>query len=116
MDPTPARPLPSRGKYLHIAFCFLPQTIFVLLALGPVYRGYWFLLPVIFLLLIVPLLDTVTGWQDEAHFEPKAFSRPDKFLFRWNTRLYAIFYLASVVLATRYLSRLTIVAIAFLLA
>src|SRR3954466_11963129 len=99
MDATAAPTVQSRGKYRHIAFCFLPQSVFVLLAVGASYRGYWFLLPVLFLLIVVPLLDTVTGWQDDSHFERKDFSSADKSLLRWNTRLYAVFYLVAVALS-----------------
>jgi alkane 1-monooxygenase len=80
-----------------VAFCFLPLVLFVLVALGVYGRGLWFLLPIAFLQVVVPLLDLLTGWQDDAHFEKKDFSHIEVFLFNWNTRLYALFYMASVI-------------------
>ena len=87
-NPPPSAATP--GKHRHIAFCFLPQVLFVLLALGVYERGYWLTLPIVFLMVVVPMLDLVTGWQDNGHFEKGAFSRFDTFLLNWNTRLYAL--------------------------
>src|SRR5438270_821057 len=98
LDSAPSEPALNRRKYRHIASCFLPQMPFALLAVGLVYRGYWLLLPAFFLLIVVPVLDTLTGWQDNGHFHKGDFSSVDTFLFRWNTRLYAIFYLIAFVL------------------
>jgi hypothetical protein len=52
------------GKYRHITFCFLPQLLFVLLVLGVLGGGYWLLIPILFLLVVLPVLDLLTGWQD----------------------------------------------------
>jgi alkane 1-monooxygenase len=115
MNPTISRGAPRIAMHRHIAFCFLPQMLFVLLALGTYYRGYWLLLPVLFLLVVVPLLDTLTGWQDDAHFSKNDFSRLDTFLLHWNTRLYAVFYLTAVICILRFLHHFTIAERGFLL-
>lgn len=98
---------PASRKYRHIAFCFLPQVPLVLLALGAYYQGYWLLLPAVFLLVVVPLLDTITGWQDDAEFTKSDFSRVNTFFLRWNTRLYAVFYLTAVIAFAKFLPRFT---------
>src|SRR5688572_10602087 len=87
-----------KGKGRHILFCFLPQFLFVLLALSfALGGGYWFLLPTAFLLVVVPLLDLLTGWKDDTHFNKNDFSTGEIFLLHWNTRLYALFYLGTVI-------------------
>jgi alkane 1-monooxygenase len=83
-------------KYRHIAFCFLPQLLFVLLVLGVLGGGYWLLLPSFSLLIVVPLLDLLTGWQDNGNFDKNDFSPFETFLLHWNTRLYALFYMGTV--------------------
>jgi alkane 1-monooxygenase len=102
-------------KRRHVAFCLLPQLLFVLLALGAVYRGVWLLLPVVFLLVVVPLLDTLTGWQDSTHFHKGDFSRGEIFLFHWNTRLYAILYVTSVICMVKFLPSLSLAERGFLM-
>jgi alkane 1-monooxygenase len=87
----------TRGKHTHVIFCLLPQIMFVLVALGVLERGYWLLSPIIFLLIIVPLLDLLTGWQDDAHFVKGDFSRAETSLLHWNTRIYAFFYIGTVI-------------------
>ena len=104
------------GKSLHVMLCCLPQLLFILLGLGVYFRGYWLLLPVVFLLLVVPLLDTVTGWQDTIALPKEAFSRADIFLLHWNTRVYVVLYMAAVVLILRFLNQFTVAERAFLLA
>ena len=84
------------GKHRHIVVCFLPQLLFVLLAWGVFGGGYWLLLPILFLLGVVPLLDLITGWQDNVHFDKNDFSPAEISLLRWNTRLYALFYMGAV--------------------
>jgi alkane 1-monooxygenase len=96
MQSNPPRSVVARGKYRHIVFCFLPQLLFVLLALGVYGRGYWLLLPILFLLVLVPVLDLLTGWQDDAHFDKNGFSHAETSLLHWNTRLYALFYMGAV--------------------
>ena len=100
----------------HIAFCFLPQAPFVLLAVGAVYGSYWLLAPAVFLLVVVPLLDLVTGWQDDGRFERGEFSRAEIFLLHWNTRLYAVFYLGAIVYFAMSLHRYTGPEIGFVIA
>jgi alkane 1-monooxygenase len=85
------------GKYRHLTFCFMPQLLFVLVALGVRGGGYWLSLPIIFLLFIVPLLDLLTGWQDNVHFDKNNFSPLEISLLHWNTRLYALFYMGMVI-------------------
>ncbi len=97
MQSNPPQSVVRRGKYRHIIFCFLPQLLFVLLALGACGRGWWLLSPLLFLLVAVPLLDLLTGWQDDAHFDKNDFSPAEMFMFNWNTRLYALFYMGAVV-------------------
>jgi alkane 1-monooxygenase len=104
---------PTSGKYRHIAFCFLPQVPCLLFALGAYYRGYSLLLPAFFLLFVVPLLDALTGWQDDAEFRKSDFSPIATFLLRWNTRLYAIFYLSAVVFIAKSLPSFTVPEIGF---
>jgi alkane 1-monooxygenase len=116
MASTPSESVPNPGKHRHIAFCFLPQVPFVLLALGAFYGGYWLLAPAVFLLVVVPLLDLLTGWQDNGHFERSDFSSAAIFLLHWNTRLYAILYLTAVVGFAMSLHRLTPPEIGFLIA
>src|SRR3954464_7514177 len=86
--------LPVKGKRRHMVFTFLPQMLFILLVLGLFLGGgYWLLMPIVFLMVIVPLLDLVTGWQDNIHFSSDDFSRAQISLFHWNTRLYAVLYM-----------------------
>lgn len=95
------------GKYRHIAFCFLPQMLFVLTAAGIFGRGWWFLLPILFLNVVVPLLDLFTGWQDDVRFEKSDFSRFELSLLHWNTRLYALFYMGTVIYFAMTIQRYT---------
>src|SRR5262249_20920539 len=104
---------PSCGKFQHFASCFLPQLPFVLLALGAFYRGYWFLLPALFLLVIVPLLDKLTGWQDDGHFQKGDFSAAELFLLHWKTRLYAVLYMTAVLYLAKLVPHLTGAEIGF---
>jgi alkane 1-monooxygenase len=83
--------MPGKGR--HILFCFLPLFLFVLLGVGILGRGYWFSSPIVFLLVVVPVLDLLTGWQDTGHFDKTDFSPFQTFLFNWNTRLYALLYM-----------------------
>src|SRR4026208_2347733 len=107
MDSTAPESTRTAGKYGHFVSCFLPQVPFALLAIGAYYGGYWLLLPAVFLLVVLPLLDTLTGWQDNLQFEKSDFSAFEIFLLRWNTRLYAIFYLAAVIFFAKFAGRLT---------
>src|SRR6185503_19721835 len=95
------------AKRRHFVFCFLPQAPLVLLALGALYGGYWLSAPAIFLLIIVPLLDLLTGWQDKGRFERSDFSSAEIFLLHWNTRLYAILYVTAVIWFAMSLDRFT---------
>ena len=85
------------GNMKHVACCYFPHMQFLFFGLGIYLGGLWLLLPLVFLLLIVPLLDLLTGWQDTAHFEKNEFGAGALFLLHWNTRLYAIFYMAMVI-------------------
>jgi alkane 1-monooxygenase len=85
------------GKFRHFCLCFLPLTFFVMLGVGVYLRGWWLLMPIVFLQVLVPVLDWLTGWQDTVKFEKEHFSRFEIFLLHWNTRLYAICYMTAVV-------------------
>ncbi|HXT13922.1 MAG TPA: fatty acid desaturase [Candidatus Angelobacter sp.] len=87
----------SPGKYLHICLCFMPLSLFVVMGFAIYRRGWWLLLPIVFLQVVLPMLDFVTGWQDRTKFEKKDFSAFEIFLLHWNTRLYAICYLTTVI-------------------
>ncbi|HWF20423.1 MAG TPA: fatty acid desaturase [Verrucomicrobiae bacterium] len=97
MQSSPHPSVAKRGKYRHIALCFLPQMVCVLVAVGILEKGYWLLLPILFLQVVVPLLDLITGWQDGAHFDKSDFSPVEESLLFWNVRLYALFYMTTVV-------------------
>src|SRR5262249_49578247 len=116
MNPNGSEGPARTGKSLHVALCCLPQLLFVLLGAGLYFRGYWLLLPVIFLLLLVPMLDTVTGWQDTIALPKEAFSRADIFLLHWNTRLYGVLYMAAMILILHFLHQFTLAERLFLLA
>jgi len=87
----------SFGKYSHLLWCWLPSSVFALLALGVWGRGYWLLLPALFLLGLLPLLDLLTGWQDTASFEKRDFSSADVSFLSWSPRMYALLYLGSLI-------------------
>lgn len=88
---------PRGVRHRHVALCLLPHTLMVVLALGIWGGGYWILMPIVFLMALIPLLDWVTGWQAEGRFEKSDFSVSQTTLLRWNTRLFAVFYASAVV-------------------
>lgn len=104
------------GKYWHVAFCSLPLLLIVLFVLGLRGRGYWLLLPVVFLQLVAPLLDLLTGWQDDVQYDKNDFSRAQVTLLNWNARLYALFYMGAVIYVAMSLHRFTNLEIGFLVA
>jgi len=73
------------------------------------------MVPLVFLLLVIPLLDAVTGWQDTEQFEKEQFGPGAIFLLHWNTRLYVIFYMASVIWLAMRAEQLSWLEIGFLL-
>lgn len=75
----------------------MPLSLFVMLGIGVYLRNWWLLLPIVFLQVVVPALDLITGWQDRTNFEKKDFSSFETSLLHWNTRLYAICYMTAVV-------------------
>lgn len=93
----------------------MPLSLFVLLGVGVCERGWWLLLPIVFLQVIVPLLDWITGWQDTVKFEREDFSKFEIFLFHWNTRLYAICYMTAVVYFAMNIHRFTSLEIGLLI-
>jgi len=111
---TMARGVSLGRKQRHLAFCFLPQSVFVLLALGLLGRGYWLALPLLWLFIILPLLDLLTGWHDKDHFEKAAFSRAEIALLNWNPRFYALCYMTAVTWAIFYIRRFTALETALL--
>lgn len=104
------------GKLKHLACCWLPPFLFGLLALGIHQGGYWLLLPAFCLLLVLPLLDLLTGWQDTAHFEKPDFSAAQISLLNWCPRVYALLYLGSLGWAVFHLQRFTQLELGLLLA
>ncbi len=115
MQSNPSQSVVMRGKYRHIAFCFFPQLLFVLLALGVFGRGYWLLLPILFVLVVVPLLDLLTGWQDNAHFDKNDFSRAEISLLHGNTRLYGLFYMGTIIWFAMHIRRFNAVEIGLII-
>src|SRR5436305_6973430 len=109
MDSTATGSGLNKGKSRHLAACFLPQVISVLFAVGLFHRGFWLCLPFVFLFVLMPLLDTLTGWQDDGSYQKSDFARPAVFLLRWNARLYVMFYLAALIFVLSYLRRFTLI-------
>ena len=97
MPSTASASVTHSRKHRYIAACFLPQVLFVTLGIGVYLGGYWLLLTIVFLMVGVPLLDLLTGWQDTVKYEKGDFTSTELFLLHWNTRLYAVLYMASVV-------------------
>jgi len=94
---TPLRAEGKRGAWSHVVCCLLPQLPLVLFGLGIWGRGYWLLVLPLFLLVVVPLLDLISGWQDDARFEREDFSPVARWLLNWNTRIYALVYMAAII-------------------
>jgi len=84
-------------KYAHLLLCWLPLSLFGLLALGVLGGGYWLLLPTLFLLALLPLLDFLTGWQDTACFEKTDLSAAEISFLNWSPRSFAILYIGSLI-------------------
>jgi len=110
-----AKTVVKRGKYRHLVFCFFPLSVFVLVGLGIRGGGYWLSLPFLTWLIVVPLLDLVTGWQDTAHFDIEDFNRLEISLLNWNTRLYALCYVGLVIYLAKSISRFDGIETAFLI-
>src|SRR2546421_4251833 len=107
MQSNASKTVAKSGKFSHLAFCSLPLLVFVLLALGLLGRGYWILLPILFLQVAAPLLDLLTGCQDDVQYEKNDFSSAQTSLLHWNPRLYALLYMGSVVYVAMSLDRFT---------
>ncbi|HEX4265787.1 MAG TPA: fatty acid desaturase [Verrucomicrobiae bacterium] len=105
----------QKGKYRHLIFCFLPLSVYALLALGIRGGGYWLLLPIVFLLVLMPLLDLITGWHDTAHFDNNDFNRLEVSLLNWNTRLFALLQMGFVIYLAVSIRRFDTVEIGLLL-
>jgi alkane 1-monooxygenase len=86
----------SRRHRRHWAWCLLPQLVFVAFAIGVLGRGLWCGLPVILLLVVLPGLDLVTGWQDDHQPRSNDFGPLELALLRWNPRLYAALNVAAL--------------------
>jgi alkane 1-monooxygenase len=106
----------KNGKYRHLISCFLPLSVFAFLWLGIRGGGHWLLLPITFLLLLMPLLDLFTGWQDSVHFGDDDFNRLEISLLNWNTRLYALLHMGFVIYLAMSIQRFNALEIALLVA
>lgn len=116
MESLPAESQTKPPLSRHVMFCLLPHALFVMLALGTWGGGWWLLLPIIFLQVALPLLDWLTGWQDDGHYEKADFSAGQLAVLHWNTRLYALFYMVSVVWLAMSLDRFNAMEIGILIA
>lgn len=110
----PARNAVKGGKYRHLLCCCLPLTVYLFLALGIREGGYWLLLPIVFLLVAMPLLDLLTGWQDTAHFDNGDFNSLEVSLLNWNTRLFALLQIGFVIYLSMSIRRFNAMEIALL--
>jgi alkane 1-monooxygenase len=70
--------------------------VFVAFAIALLGGGAWSGLPLLLLLVLVPTLDLLTGWQDNCHFQARDFGELELAVLRWNPRIYAILNLAVV--------------------
>lgn len=111
----PAGTPPPKRVWPHVFSCFMPQGLIITLIAGITRGGLWLLVTPLFMLLGVPLLDTLTGWQDTRHFRKEDFSRLQVSLLRWNTRLYALLYMGAVVYILAHLPTYTVLEAALLL-
>lgn len=100
----------------HVRWCLMPQVLFALLGIGVVGGQWWTSLTVVFLLVVVPGLDRLTGWQDDQRFLAKDFRTAELAVLRYNVRFYAVLNIASVILLTVSLERFNGLEIGFLLA
>ncbi|HYF36289.1 MAG TPA: fatty acid desaturase [Prosthecobacter sp.] len=87
----------NKSKQRHILACLLPQLLILTMVAGIWGGGFWLLLPTVFLMVAIPALDLLTGWQDTQTFEKSDFTKTDLAILHWNTRLYAIFYVAIII-------------------
>lgn len=99
----------------HVGWCLLPQMLFVLFGIGVWRGGWWTALPVVFLLLVVPALDWLTGWQDDARFARSDFSGFEQAVLRSNVRIYAVLSIASVGYVIASIERFSALETGFLL-
>ncbi|SKA95105.1 alkane 1-monooxygenase [Prosthecobacter debontii] len=113
---TASSPSVTPGAWPHVLACLMPLTLFIPAALGIAYGGLWMALTPACMLLGVPLLDTLTGWQDSGHFRKEDFQPFQVALLRWNTRLYALLYMATVLWALWHLKTYTPLEIGLMLA
>jgi hypothetical protein len=84
----------------HFLWCLLPQLVFVAFAIGVLARGLWCALPVVLLLVVLPGLDLVTGWQDDRQPRVNDFGPLELAMLRWNPRLYAALNVAALLFVT----------------
>jgi alkane 1-monooxygenase len=105
----------KRHKYRHLMACCLPLSVFVLLWLGLHVGGYWLLLPIVFLMVLIPLLDLITGWQDTLHFDTEDFSFLEVSLLNWNTRLFALLHMGFIIYLAMSIRQFSVGEIALLI-
>ncbi len=112
----PFQNMTKKGKRGHLLFCFMPQLLFVMLAVGVYGGGGWLLISLSFFFIVMPLLDLLTDWQSDFHFEKSDFSPVETSLLQWNTRLYALFYMGSVIWLAISIQRFTTLEAGLLIA
>lgn len=100
----------------HVLLCCLPQVLILLLLPGLCYGGWWLLLPVVFLQIVVPALDMITGWQDDGYYRKEDFTPGQLAVLSWNTRLYALLYMAALAYVIVSLERFTLLETGVLIA
>jgi alkane 1-monooxygenase len=98
-----------------VGWCLLPQFLFVLWGVGAWGGQWWTALPVVFLLLVVPALDWLTGWQDDGRFERSDLGAFERALLRWNVRLYALLQMVTIITLMLSFDRWNAIEIGFLL-
>ncbi len=114
MQSTSSKPAARTGKLSHLLWSFLPLSVFVCLGAALYLRGYWLVMPIAFFLVVIPMLDLVTGWQDTDFFESSDYSAFELFLLRWNPRLYVLLHMAFVIYSACIVTRLAPIEIALL--
>lgn len=96
------------SKATHVLACLMPLLLIAMMGLGLWLGGLWLALPAVLLLIVVPGLDWLTGWQDAGGHEKGDFRAGQVALLLWNTRLYALSYMSAVVYAVAVLPQFSL--------